>query len=127
MKASFEPHYSQVFVFADDTEAVGCCCFWRSRPASREVHIGKDLRVRKVRSLGLNERIETKKRFDTMGILRVSRDLANRPQEVERTINPKALWAIIKNKAKVPESPNSPLQVKHVQACATAIMGLTQR
>lgn len=32
------PELNQVFNFAENTETVGCCCFWRSKPVSYAVN-----------------------------------------------------------------------------------------
>jgi len=39
IQPTLAPTLHQEFNFAEDTESSGCCCFWKSRPAHREVFL----------------------------------------------------------------------------------------
>lgn len=32
------PEFNQIFNFAENTETIGCCCFWRSKPINYSVN-----------------------------------------------------------------------------------------
>jgi len=53
------PQYNQEFNFSSDTEAAGCCCFWKAKPKAREIYAvnGQNQLVSKDK-LKFRERVE---------------------------------------------------------------------
>ena len=58
---SFNVQYSQHFAFAENSESVGCCCFFRSKP--KEFVVQPDYRLRPVSKAKYRERIIANQRL----------------------------------------------------------------
>ena len=58
---SFAPTYHQHFAFAENTDSVGCCCFFRSKP--KEFVVQPDYTLRPTSKARYKERIQANQRL----------------------------------------------------------------
>lgn len=60
---SIKPTYTQNITFDKESESVGCCCFFKSRPVKKEYIVTDDNKIISVKKANFQERIEANNRL----------------------------------------------------------------